>query len=72
MSGETTGEVSGGDITAIVDFLFGTGTDLPCLEVADANQSGAGSPTGEHISVGDISAIVDNLCGSGDPLGDCL
>jgi len=72
MSGETTGEVSVGDIADIVDFLFGLGTPLPCLKEADANQTGGANPTIENISVGDIGDIVDFLFGSGTPLPACL
>ena len=63
-----------GDISKIVDFLFVTGSPLPCLEEADVDLSGTlVSPPldGFDITVGDIALLIDHLFISGAPLHDC-
>jgi len=57
-----------GDVSAMIDALFITGTCtgiLDCLEEADVNQS-AGSPAVcDDITIGDISILIDYLFISG-------
>jgi len=59
-------EVTVSDISVIIDFLFVSGTPIPCPEAAhtDGDQSG-------DASVSDISWIIDHLFGSGQPLAPC-
>jgi len=50
-----------GDISVIIDHLFVSGVDLPCIGEADANLSGGTLPTYDDITVADISVLVDYL-----------
>ena len=59
------------DISTIIDFLFITGTPVPCLAEADANTSGGTEPTPGDITVSDISVIIDYLFITGTPLAPC-
>ena len=60
-----------GDISAIVDHLYITGADLPCLGEADANLSGGLNPQYEDITILDISVIIDHLYINLTPLPPC-
>jgi len=53
------------DITALIDFLYLSGTPLCCAEEADVNKSG-GEP-----DISDITALIDNLYLSHTPLPLC-
>jgi thermolysin len=50
-----------GDISAIIDLLFGTEAPLSCYQEADVNQSGALTAAKADITVGDISLLIDYL-----------
>jgi hypothetical protein len=61
------GEPSIGDISVIIDALFGRGNcDLICVSAADINGSGGDSPTCEDITISDISMLIDCLFISGN------
>lgn len=59
------------DISALIDFLFMTGTLPACMTEADVDQSGGVVPGPTDITVGDIGALIDHLFISGTPLADC-
>ena len=62
-----------GDVSYLIDHLFGTGAELGCLGEADVNQSGGLYPTEEDITIGDVSNLIDHLFINTDvPLPDCL
>ncbi|MEW5794774.1 MAG: M64 family metallopeptidase [Candidatus Zixiibacteriota bacterium] len=61
-----------GDITAIIDHLFVSGTPLACYEEADVNQSGGTSPGSTDITIGDITILIDNLFITGVTLPACF
>jgi len=52
-----------GDISALIDALFISGSRdvFPCLEEADANQSGGSDPAPGDITIGDVSLLIDYL-----------
>ena len=59
------------DISTIIDFLFISGSPLPCIGEADANVSGGVDPGPADITVSDISVIIDHLFITGAPLAPC-
>ena len=63
-----------GDISAMVEMLFLTGTEVPCLYEADVNQSGGFNPVKDDVTISDISILVDYLFITGSSLGlaDCM
>jgi len=73
-----------GDVSAIIDALFISGTfegTIFCLAEADINQSGGFNPVSDDITIGDISILIDYLFitgpyGTTNPggvvLSDCL
>jgi len=67
------GPVTVSDIGVLVDFLFISGTPLPCLEEADVDRSALNAPPldGADITVSDIGFIVDHLFISGAPMAAC-
>ena len=62
------------DISAIIDMLFISGMQLPCLAEADINQSGGSVPKRDDITIGDVAILIDYLFITGSSLGlpDCL
>lgn len=71
VNGNGSDEPTVSDIGTLVDFMFISGASLPCLEEADTNGSGGGTPTGDDISVADIGVLVDYLFITGSPLLPC-
>ncbi len=64
-----------GDISAMIDAIFITGTCdgiLNCLTEADLNQSGGANPTCNDITIGDISILIDYVFISGQENMDLL
>jgi len=63
-----------GDISAMIEMLFLTGTEVPCLPEADVNQSGGFDTVRDDVTISDISVLVDYLFITGSSLGlaDCL
>jgi PKD repeat protein len=57
-----------GDIAIIIDNLFISGVELPCLAEADVNQSGGVSPTPADITIGDIATLIDYMFITGPAL----
>lgn len=62
-----------GDVTALIDMLFISEVDVPCLAEADINASGGPNPTRTDVTVGDISRLIDYMFITGHDLGlaDC-
>ena len=62
-----------GDISALIDMLFVSEQDLPCLAEADINASGGPNPTRADITISDISKLIDYMFITGHGLGlaDC-
>ena len=50
------GEVSIGDVSALIDLLLGGGADSATVKRGDVNQDG-------ELSIGDVSALIDILLG---------
>jgi len=67
-------EPSIGDIALLIDHLFISSADLPCLFEADVNQSGGADVANENITIGDVSTLIDYLFISGPTSGlaECL
>ena len=63
-----------GDVIAMVDMLFVSEVDVPCLAEADVDQSGGLDPVRGDITIGDIIFLIDYLFVTGEGLGlpDCL
>jgi len=59
------------DISVIIENLFGSGSDIPCIDEADIDLSGGSDPGPDDITVSDISDLIDNLFGSGAELPQC-
>jgi len=73
LSGEDEPTVS--DVSALIDYLFISGTGLACLEEADVDQTGGINPTEGNITIGDVSALIDYLFITGPESGvlpECL
>ena len=60
------------DVAWLIDHLFITKPELPCLPEADVNQSGGENPTYGDITIGDVSTLIDYLFISGGSLNDCF
>jgi hypothetical protein len=61
-----------GDISAIIDMLFISNTEVACIVEADVNQSGGYHPIAENITIGDITMLVDYLFITGPTDGTLL
>jgi hypothetical protein len=61
-----------GDISALIDLLFGTEQPLACYPEADINQSGGVNAGREDITIGDISLLIDHLFINRPPVPSCL
>ena len=72
VNGDGTTEPTIGDISKLIDHLFGSQLPLGCLTEADANQSGGRYPTETDITIGDISTLIDHLFINEQPLLPCL
>lgn len=59
------------DIGQLIDFLFITGSPLPCVAEADANQSGGANPVPGDVTIADIGVLIDYQFVTGTPLADC-
>jgi len=70
-NGEGGEEPTIGDISIIVDHLYISGADLPCLGEADANLTGGVNPQYEDITIGDINILIDHLYIALTPLQPC-
>ena len=70
-NGDGNAEPTVSDISAIIDFLFITGTPPFCMPEADVNQSGGPNPLAQDITVSDISSLIDHLFITGAPLPPC-
>jgi hypothetical protein len=72
VNGDGSAEPSIGDITKLIDHLFGYRLPLICFQEADANQSGGRYPVEADITIGDISTLIDHLFITEKPLLPCL
>jgi hypothetical protein len=65
-----------GDVSAVIDALFISGTceNVICISEADTNQSGGATPICDDITIGDVSILIDYLFITGPSLvlPDCL
>ena len=60
------------DIVALIDFLFISGLEPPCLREADLNQSGGQDVITEDITIGDVGVLLDYLYFTNSALLECL
>jgi hypothetical protein len=61
-----------GDVSALIDHLFISGSPLQCVAEADVNQSGGVNPVLTDITIGDVSMLIDNLFIGGTELPECF
>ena len=71
IDGDINDDVSIGDLTVLIDFLFVTFTPPACLQEADVDMSGQPDPGIADISLGDLSALIDHLFVSFAALPPC-
>lgn len=55
------------DLTCVVDFMFGSGCDIPCPDEADPNGDGENGP-----DIIDLTFIVDFMFGTPPDLVPCI